>query len=291
LNYSGGYEVFKKILLPLDGSHSCEKAREVAALLSGKFGSKIFVMHVISHDFMHPELKASYELPPLVLEELDRTYKDSGKKIIRSAQEFFQEEGIGNVETILEKAVDPTESILGKAKELNPDLIIMGNISETEAYRYSLGPIAEKILMQAPCPVLIVKRKTGMDKLLVAFDSSAQSKTALKYAVELCKSFQSAKMTVLNVENGELHRLEPELTRKVGEQILSKATTSLEGVMCDTRLEFGKPANMILKIAKLDNYDLIVLGSRGMNGIQRFFLGSVSAEVSMHAQRSVLLVH
>jgi nucleotide-binding universal stress UspA family protein len=281
--------MFERILLPLDGSHACLRARELTAVIAKKFGSKVTLIHVISHDFMHPELKASYELPPLILQELDKTYQKSGEKILRAAKDFFHEENI-SIETVLEKAEDPADKILQKVKELKCDLLVMGNITEKPAYRYSLGSVAEKVSLHVQCPVLIVKRKTEIGKLLVAFDSSQQAIKALKYAVDLCKHFECAKMTILNVENMELHRLEPAIAQEIGEKILNEASTAVEGVVCDRRLEFGKPAEMILKIAKMDNYDLIVLGSRGLSSIRRFFTGSVGTYVSMNSHHSVLLV-
>ena len=281
--------MFENILLPLDGSHSCVRAREIAAEVNKKYNSKITALHVMSHDFMHSELKASYNLPSLVLEELNRTYEKNGEKILRTAEEFFKEEDIP-ITTVLERAEDTADRILQKAKELNSDLIILGNISEDDDLRFSLGSIAEKVSLHAPCSVLIAKRKTSINKLLIAYDSSEQSKKALEVAVNLCQHFKNAKMTILNIENRELHRLEPELAKEIGEKILAEASTAIDGVTCDTRLEFGSPGEMILKISKMDDYDLIVLGSRGLSSIKRFFTGSVGTFVSMNAERSVLLV-
>lgn len=281
--------MFDNILLPLDGSHSCLRARQVAARLSMKFGSKITAIHVISHDFMHPELKASYNLPPLILEELDKTYQKTGQKILDAAEDYFREAGI-RIETVLMKADNPAEIVLEKAKQQNFDLIIIGNISESKSSRYSLGSIAEKVSLHAPCSVIIAKKKTEFKKLLIAYDSSEDAKKALKVGVELCKHFSHTKMTVLNVENGELHRLEPDIAKDIGEKILDEATTFVEGVVCDRRLEYGNPAEMILRISKIDNYDLILLGGRGMGGIRSFFTGSVGTDVSINAQRSVFVV-
>jgi nucleotide-binding universal stress UspA family protein len=282
--------MFEKILLPLDGSHSCLRARELAAVIAKKFGSKVTAIHVISRDFHAIGTERNLRTLELMMEELDKTYQKAGEKILRAATEFFNEEGLV-IDTLLENAADPADRILQKAEELRSDVIIMGNISEEQSRRYALGSIAEKISFHSQCPVLIAKRKTKIGRLLVAFDSSEQAREALKYAVNLCKHFKGASMTVLNVESGELHRLNPKLSQAVGEQILDKATTSIEGVTCDTRLEFGKPANMILKIAKIDNYDLIVLGKRGLSSIKRFLIGSVTADVSMRSERSVLIVH
>jgi nucleotide-binding universal stress UspA family protein len=281
--------MFEDILLPLDGSHSCVRAKEIAAEIAKKYGSKITALHVMSHDFMHPELKANYNLPPLVLQELNKAYEKNGEKILRTAEEFFREENV-SIKTILERAENAADRILQKATELNIDLIIMGNISEDEDLRFSLGSVAEKISLHAQCSVLIAKRKTSINKLLVAYDSSNQSKKALKVAVNLCKHFKKAKMTILNIENQELHRLKPEIANEIGEKILDEATTAIEGVTCDRRLEFGNPAEMILKIAKMDDYDLIILGSRGLSSVRRFFTGSVGTFVSMNAERSVMLV-
>jgi nucleotide-binding universal stress UspA family protein len=202
--------MFENILLPLDGSHSCVRARELAVEIAKKYGSKITAIHVMSHDFMHSELKASYNLPSLVLQELNKAYEKNGEVILRTAEEFFREDDI-SIKTILERAEDTADRILQKVKELKSDLIIMGNISEDEDLHFSMGSVAEKVSLHAPCSVLIAKRKTSINKLLVAYDSSEQSKKALKVAVDLCKNFKNAKMTILNIENRELHRLEPEI--------------------------------------------------------------------------------
>jgi len=52
--------MFEKILLPLDGSHSCVRAREVAAEIAKNYNSEITALHVMSHDFMHPATICSH---------------------------------------------------------------------------------------------------------------------------------------------------------------------------------------------------------------------------------------
>lgn len=281
--------MFEKILLPLDGSNSCLRAREIAVEIAKKYDSKITAIHVMSHDFMHPELKANFNLPPLILAELDKAYRLNGKKMLKNARDFFDENNI-LINTVLTRAQDTADRILREAKDLECDTIIMGNISEKEGLRYSLGSIAEKVALHAKCSVLIAKKQTSMEKFLVAFDSSEQARKALKVAVDLCKHFKDSKMTILNVENGELHHLEPELAQKIGEKILDEASTTVEGVVCDRRLEFGKPADIILRTAKVNDYSLILLGSKGISRVKRFFTGSVGTFVTINAERSVMLV-
>jgi len=61
------------------------------------------------------------------------------------------------------------------------------------------------------------------------------------------------------------------------------------GVKAVTRLEHGQPADKLIQLAKDESFDLIVIGSRGLGSIARFFLGSVSDKVSHHATCSVLI--
>ena len=79
---------FKNILVPVDGSTSCFYAKQLAASIAKIFQSKVKVIHVVSHDFMHPELKAHHQLPPLILTELDNVYlKSSG-----NCTQFFHQD-------------------------------------------------------------------------------------------------------------------------------------------------------------------------------------------------------
>lgn len=58
----------------------------------------------------------------------------------------------------------------------------------------------------------------------------------------------------------------------------------------ETHARQGQPAEVIIDIANQEQADLIVVGSRGLTGIQRFLLGSVSSRVSEHAHCSVMIV-
>jgi nucleotide-binding universal stress UspA family protein len=279
---------FKNILVPVDGSTSCLRAKQLAALIAKKFQSRVTVIHCVSHDFMHPELKAHHQLPALVLHELDKVYLKAGKKILRHAEELFMDEGIA-VETELIKAEDPAEIILEMVEERGCDLIVIGNRAKTQHERFALGSVTEKVSMYASCPVLITKRKTEIRRLLVAVDGSKQANKALDHAVAIAKNFR-ARITLLHVEEAKLFGLKPEIVRKVGEEILLEAESRLEGVSFDKSLKPGSPVEIILKMAWLGDFDLIVMGSRGLSSVKRFLLGSVSADVSMHARTSVLLV-
>jgi nucleotide-binding universal stress UspA family protein len=80
--------------------------------------------------------------------------------------------------------------------------------------------------------------------------------------------------------------------RDVAEGVGARVAREAEerSVDVNTHAREGDPAEVILDVAKEQDADLIVVGSRGLSGVRRFLLGSVSAKVSEHAPCSVMIV-
>jgi nucleotide-binding universal stress UspA family protein len=294
MNMTDYQQLFQKILVPVDGSHSCLHAKMLASSIARKFKSKVTVVHVVSHEFMHPELKAQYRLPPSILRRIDDSYLEAGKKIIRNAEDLFREAKI-DVDARLVTFEDPAEYVLEVVKDEGYDLVVIGNRAEHEAERHSLGSITEKVARHAECPVLIVKQKpkAKLKKILVAVDGSKHADKALEYAVRLTKKYD-ANLGLMHVEEDKLIRIGgPQIegcVGTVGECILTDASTKTKGLEAEKFLKFGTPAEVIIKVANKAHIDLIVVGSRGLSSIGRFLLGSVSDDVSLHSRNSVLIV-
>ena len=84
----------------------------------------------------------------------------------------------------------------------------------------------------------------------------------------------------------------PVRLREVAESVLARAAREAEnqGVEVETHAREGEPAEAIIGLANEQQADLIVVGNRGLTGIRRFLLGSVSSKVSEHAPCSVMIV-
>ena len=140
-------------------------------------------------------------------------------------------------------------------------------------------------------------------KILVGIDGSEHSEKALGIAVEVAKVF-GASLTLISVVQmpivtdfaGEEQILSKDIyetivsTYRVVLDKASKLVENPEQFSLATRVEFGNPGNEICKVAKEENYDLIVMGSRGKGILQRHLLGSVSDRVNHHAHCCVLIV-
>ncbi|MFW6117045.1 MAG: universal stress protein [Thermoproteota archaeon] len=278
---------FEKILVPVDGSRQSLFAEELAADIAKEFESRITVIHVVSHDYMPPRI-IDYEIPSSVVSEITGWFLEKGEAILSNAEALFREEGL-EVDSRLIRYEDPAETILRVAKEENYSLVIMGDLKKSESERSLLGSVAEKVLRHAECPVLIVKKETRPTKILVAVDGSEAAELAVDYGAELALGY-GADITLLNVQESSLFGFKPEVVREVGNKILSKAAERIKSLEPDTKLQFGDPSETIMRVAQNQNYDLVVMGSRGLSGVERFFLGSVSDDVTRHGTRSVLIV-
>lgn len=137
-----------------------------------------------------------------------------------------------------------------------------------------------------------------MKKILAAHDGSKASEKAVQAAISLAREFKSP-LTVLTVipelyltELVELDRARilDSLTAEA-EKTLKKVSARAEGIpSVKTLVKYGNPAAEILAVASKMKASLIVTGSHGRHGAEKFLLGSVSSKIVDHAPCSVLVV-
>ena len=136
--------------------------------------------------------------------------------------------------------------------------------------------------------------------ILVPIDGSEHSNNALKFGLDLAEKY-SAKLTLLSVAQPVVVTGPPTSTamyvqaiesahKKMLEDTYNRAKAEKPDVEISKRLVDGRPADRIVEIADKENFDLIVIGSRGVGGVKKFFLGSVSDRVADEAHCPVLIV-
>jgi nucleotide-binding universal stress UspA family protein len=121
-------------------------------------------------------------------------------------------------------------------------------------------------------------------RILVGYDSSLQSRKALAEAITIAKCFSGYIKAVNVCEKGKLK--EAEATIMAAEQNLRK-----EGIPHESTPVLGSnPGKILVSLAKQENFDLIVVGSRGLGGSASMLLGSVSKQVVSNAYGNVMVV-
>lgn len=125
-------------------------------------------------------------------------------------------------------------------------------------------------------------------KILLATDGSEYATRAAKYAIELAKSTQEASIEiiyVMDVNRGKVKSSEIKIRLQETEQMAKAARIHYEIIYLQ-----GDPGPQIVKHANEYHFDIVVIGSRGLNRFQEFVLGSVSHKVAKRARCPVLIV-
>ena len=148
-----------------------------------------------------------------------------------------------------------------------------------------------------------------MEKILLAVDGSSSSKKAADKVAEMAKTMQ-AEVTILTVVEAhdiklreveayipdktieELREINKKEMKKKGQEILNDAVQHFKDidVKIKKEIQYGDPADTICEFAEENDMDMIVLADKGVGGIKRFFLGSITEKVVRHAKGSVLIV-
>ena len=208
----------------------------------------------------------------------------------------------------------PTEKFLKYAEEQKPDLIIIGAKGLRATTGILVGGVAQQVVEYAPCPVLVVRAPyNGLRNVMLVTDGSASSQHALQFLGRLPLP-GSARLQVMHVlppppipimlmetpmGNVPVGFLDPEEAsalsakeEKEGQALMVSAINALQamGKSAEAILKRGDAATEIMKVVKDRNIDLIVTGSRGLNPIRSWMMGSVSRKLVHYSGRSVLVV-
>ena len=138
-----------------------------------------------------------------------------------------------------------------------------------------------------------------MATILVPIDGSAQSTTALEYALD---EFDPSEITLLHVidpiEAGYSATASVpgyseewyQQQKKNAEDLFEEARAIADGTEMSTATEVGRPSRVIVEYAEENDVDHIVMGSHGRSGVTRILLGSVAETVVRRSPIPVTIV-
>ena len=143
-------------------------------------------------------------------------------------------------------------------------------------------------------------------RILVPIDGSKHADNALEYAINIAEKYNATvvllsiipPIPVISYGNvtsppvwmGTYFKEMEAMYEKVLSDALEKVKRSKPSLKVSKKLMEGSPADKIIETAKEGNFDMIVMGSRGLGGIKELFLGSVSDKVADDAECPVLIV-
>lgn len=209
----------------------------------------------------------------------------------------------------LVRADSPAWGIVKESDSWQPDLVVVGSEGHSRISRILLGSVSHKVLTECRSTVRVARagvRSSGTIRLIVGVDGSSGSDAAVQTVKDRTwpSGTELRLMAVLDsrMATGLLpgpFTGEPGPDPALEDQeawirdILEKAESRFRGIdlAVDSLLEIGDPKELLVEHAKNWGADCIFVGARGLTGMDRFLLGSVSASVAMRAPCSVEIVH
>ena len=136
--------MYRRILLPTDGSEGSQRAIEHAVALADEVGATIHAVYVLN----------ATEFDELDGDAVDER-RHTGESALETVERAGERVGI-NVETELRRGV-PHEEILAAAEESGSDAVVMGTHGRTGIDRLLVGSVTERVIRESPIPVTTVR--------------------------------------------------------------------------------------------------------------------------------------
>lgn len=279
---------FARILWAHDFSPCAEQALRFVVPLARAYGSVLTAVHVMPASLSAGDAVGAVTDPVLSRPHLHREISDGLEHALAPARAA----SVPAVSAL--RAGDPADEILGLATALPADLLVVGRHGRRLLVRSVLGPVTERLLGRARCPVLVVPSEpapaSNPETIVWATDFSPHASHALGHAASLAVK-RGARLLLLHVVEGNLLTSEREAVRKARLR-LADAVHACRAVGCDpeTDVVCGSGAGEIVRVAAGVGASLLVVGVQGARTLHRMFCGSTAHRVVREAPCAVLAV-
>ncbi|MDD5249410.1 MAG: universal stress protein [Rhodocyclaceae bacterium] len=272
---------FKRILLATEGTEFDVGAERVGIDLAASCGVPLqAVLPLVSN--------AEYE--SLAPERAEQAEAEAVAKIdkLRLAA---QARGV-QLHSMVRLGEEPFREIVDAARDQQADLIVLRRRGKRGFLaNLLLGEMVHTVTGHAPCNVLIVPRAAQLwnHAIVLATDGSPHSDTAAAVAAAVAVR-HGLPLTVVSVsEAGDGQRDDGAAQANVA-QALAVARSAGAAAATGRVIADGKPYEAILAAVQETGADLVVMGRRGLNRMERILFGSTSEQVASHANCPVLIV-
>ena len=150
--------MFKRILVPVDGSRTSEAGLKTALRMARDETADLVLLHVVDENVL--VLSGEYA-GASYLDRLMADMRDGGRKIIAKAAALAKKEGV-DARTVLVESVGPrrvADVIVQQAKKQRADAIVIGTHGRRGLSRMVMGSDAEEVVRNSPVPVVLVRSR------------------------------------------------------------------------------------------------------------------------------------
>jgi len=302
--------MYKRLLIPLDGSELAEVALPYSEELAGKLDSKVILINVRApgEDPDNPEHRLYLSKMAATIEQNIRKSDDIPPRLKIKVESAI----IGSSGLLTHAA----EEIVDYAEKENISLIVMATHGRTGIKRWALGSTADKVIRAAKCPVLLIRananvsKNVHLDKILVPLDGSKQSEAVLPYIENLAPKLKP-NISLLSIVERPYHystyaagpgfegilrtpytEEETKPLKVVVEKYLESVSEKLmaSGIKTSHEVKIGSAGEEIIKTEGKIHPDIVAMSTHGESGFSRWEYGSIADKVMRAGNTPLLLV-
>jgi nucleotide-binding universal stress UspA family protein len=270
-----GERPFTKVLAGVDGSERSLEAARQAARLAHAAGAPLEVVFVVDTGRPHRD-----------------DVEVEAESALERASALAAEVGVVPDTRIL--AGDPARTLLEEAEEEGADLVCVGPDAGLIVGAVRIGQVAAHVLRESTSSVLIARPAPAgfPERVACGVDGSEASGVTAGLAAGIAVA-SGAELRLIHVipvfrgHDSEWTLGGAEASPEELEPAVTAATA--RGVVAVREMAMGRPEHALVKVAGRDGTDLLVVGHRGVSGVRRMLLGSVSEYCAHHAPCSVLV--
>jgi nucleotide-binding universal stress UspA family protein len=288
--------LFKKIIVPLDGSSTAEVALPYAEEMAARLACELILIFV------------------------KEEYERRSDNVFRAYLEYMvQKAGVGVIPHLKGTGRDsidfstkllagnPAEEIIDFAERQKGSLIIMATHGKSGVdTRWLMGSVAEKVIEASTCPVVLlraigdkptVRTRNGTDKILVPLDGSKESEMGLPIVKEIASQLNS-EVTIMHIL--KIDRLLPlsktlvSRSRARVEKYLDKVVVNFEksGIHAkpETIITYDEIAQNINQYTKDNEISLVIMVTHGLSGKRSVITGGSTYNVLMDGNTPIMVI-
>jgi nucleotide-binding universal stress UspA family protein len=265
-----GYEMFHRMLVPLDGSSQADSILPYASWLAHRLQIPILLLSIIDLR-VASSVRGRGDVEQQLQQAVDRLHRE------------------GVQATMAITAGRAAEEILGVAESQGCDLIVLSTSTTPGSGRGILGPVTDKVFHASLIPLLLIPPQADAPPIrpsqpsttfIVPLDGSAHAEEALPFAEELAQRLsgeiilaRAVPFAGAIVDDKAPPSGEVEARAYLG-NLVQKLRS--QGLVVQSRSFDGPPVEYILELARQTSHSFVVLTTRGRSAFARWFVGSVA---------------
>ena len=297
--------MYKRILVPLDGSELAERIIPYAVSLANALASQVSLLRIfdsVPEQWADPT-RGRY------LDQMTSSFRNQALDYLERIAAPLRREGL--TVTCSAHEGNPSELIINESSREADTLIAMSTHGRSGVNRWVMGSVTDKVLHGVDAPLLIVRSQEGSppasieaNNIILPLDGSALSEQVLPHAVSLAKALGASVTLLRTTDISYYTQMGEDYPASMYDDLIQEATVEAEEYLKriseqlsnegvgerQSYVRQGEPAGTILDLADDSPSTLIAMGTHGRSGVGRWVLGSVTDRVVRHSNRPVLVI-